>query len=150
MKTRQKKQRKSPGQQGSALLVSLMDMVGLSLLGLGFVAISETESAIAVNERNYLQAQAAAEAGAKIVVEWFQDAEWASIHGLLPPNSTAIKTKRKLSIDSVPEEHYHKNPGELLFDIPFKITNMNRFFGNENTPDVVITRDAGTVADNYL
>ena len=71
-------------QKGSALLVSLMVMAGLSLLGLAFVAISETESAIAVNQRNYIQAQAAAEAGAKVAIEWFQDAEWAFDRGLLP------------------------------------------------------------------
>ena len=48
------------GEQGSALLVALMVMVGLSLLGLGFVAISESESAISVNERNYAQTLAVA------------------------------------------------------------------------------------------
>ncbi|HET7711165.1 MAG TPA: hypothetical protein VFL80_04490, partial [Thermoanaerobaculia bacterium] len=53
------------GSHGSALLVSLMVMVGLSLLGLGFVAISETESAIAINERNSVQVLDVAETGAK-------------------------------------------------------------------------------------
>ena len=33
-------------ERGSALLVSLMVIIGLSMLGLGFVAMSETESAI--------------------------------------------------------------------------------------------------------
>ena len=50
--------RNRPGPRGSALLVSLMVIVGLSLLGLGFVAISETESAIAKNQQNVLQTQA--------------------------------------------------------------------------------------------
>jgi hypothetical protein len=153
MKTRQQKKRTSSGQEGSALLVSLMVMVGLSLLGLGFVAISETESAIAVNERNYLQAQAAAEAGAKIAVEWFQDAEWAYLHKLLPPNSTAIKTQRRLlDDDDNLVVSYYKQPGELLFDVPFKISSTNRFYGNENTPDVVITltSNANDVPTKFL
>src|SRR5436190_20140642 len=75
--------------RGSALLVSLMVIVGLSLLGLGFVAISETESAIAKNEQNALQTQAVAEAGAKMVVEWFQDPGWSETNAAMPRNSAA-------------------------------------------------------------
>ncbi|HYI10797.1 MAG TPA: hypothetical protein VEK57_17185 [Thermoanaerobaculia bacterium] len=151
MKTRKQNKRKSAGQEGSALLVSLMVMVGLSLLGLGFVAISETESAIAVNERNYLQAQAAAEAGAKIAIEWFQDAEWAYLHKILPPNVNALKTQRRLHDDDGNVTlSYYKAPGELLFDVPFKITASNRFYGNENTPDVVITLNANATATTFL
>lgn len=134
-------------QKGSALLVSLMVMAGLSLLGLAFVAISETESSIAVNQRNYVQAQAAAEAGAKVAIEWFQDAEWAFDRGLLPPNKTSIKTKRVLSSST----HYYKaTAGELLFDIPFKVTDNNRFFGNLDTADVIITYGANSVATTFL
>ena len=56
--------------RGSALLVSLMVIVGLSLLGLGFVAISETETAIAKNQLSVAQTQAVAEAGAfSLVIE---------------------------------------------------------------------------------
>src|SRR5207244_7184736 len=73
--------------RGSALLVSLMVIVGLSLLGLGFVAISETESAIAKNQQTALQTQAVAEAGAKAIVEWFQDPSWAETNGGMPVNS---------------------------------------------------------------
>src|SRR5438034_11669757 len=75
--------------RGSALLVSLMVIVGLSLLGLGFVAISETESAIAKNQQNALATQAIAEAGAKVVVEWFQDPAWGETQAGLPVNATA-------------------------------------------------------------
>jgi len=139
-------------QKGSALLVSLMVMAGLSLLGLAFVAISETESAISVNERNYVQAQAAAEAGAKVVVEWFQDAEWANDHDLLPPNKIAIKTERVLdNAGGGTDQHYYKaDSGELLFDIPFKIVDNNKFFGNVDTADVVITLGANNVATTFL
>jgi hypothetical protein len=136
-------------QKGSALLVSLMVMAGLSLLGLAFVAISETESSISVNERNYVQAQAAAEAGAKVVVEWFQDAEWALNHDLLPPNKTSLKTKR--DADATKSLYYKGTAGELLFDIPFKITDNNKLYGNIDTADVKITYGVGNaVADTFL
>src|SRR5438270_12667766 len=78
------------GRRGSALLVSLMVIVGLSLLGLGFVAISETESAIAKNQSQALQTQAIAEAGAKLVVEWIQDPQWGIDHASMPANVPCV------------------------------------------------------------
>src|SRR5437867_9988295 len=73
--------------RGSALLVSLMVMVGLSLLGLGFVAISETESTIAKNQSQALQTLTIAEAGARMAVEWFQDPAWGQTNAGLPANA---------------------------------------------------------------
>src|SRR5512144_2337362 len=98
MKEMNRKRLLFKGEKGSALLVSLMVMVALSLLGLGFVAVSETESAISVNQRNYTQTQAVAELGARMAVEWFQNAEWADRRGILPPNDTSIKTQREFAI----------------------------------------------------
>ncbi len=134
-------------QRGSALLVSLMVMVGLSLLGLGFVAISETESAISVNERNYMESLTVAEAGARAVVEMFQDADWASGLGILPPNNTAIKTSRVvLSYTG----YYKATPTDLLFDSPFKPAKGDRFFGDEEHADIIINASKGSVATTYL
>ncbi len=135
------------GERGSALLVSLMVMVGLSLLGLGFVAISETESAISVNERNYLETLAVAETGAKAVVEMFQDADWAAGIDVLPPNNTAIKTERVVGGYT---GYYKTTPTELLFDSPFKPARTDRFFGDEEHADVVINASKGSVAVDYL
>jgi hypothetical protein len=136
---------RSRSDRGSALLVSLMVMVGLSLLGLGFVTISETESTISVNERNYAQALSVAEAGARLALEWFQDPDWANTQGLLPPNDNDLKILR-----STPAGHfagyvgYYKSdpvmntPYGLLFDKPFKPKAQDRFFGDEDHPDVRI------------
>src|SRR5881227_1540219 len=81
-------------QRGSALLASLMVIVGLSLLGLAFVAISETESSIANNQKNHSEAVAVAEAGGKLVVQWFQDPDKMARLGLLPTNLNTLKTQR--------------------------------------------------------
>ncbi len=131
--------------RGSALLVTLMVMVGLSLLGLGFVAISETESTISVNERNYSQVLSVAESGARLVVEWFQDPAWANARGLLPPNNNTIKALRVLPGGPLAgysgrykSDTSTGNPTGLLFDKPFKPRAQDRFFGSENTPDVLI------------
>src|ERR1041385_6455073 len=80
-------------QRGSALLATLMVIVGLSLLGLAFVAISETESTISINQRNHTETVAVAEAGARLVVQWFQDPLTMNNLGLMPNNAAAIKTQ---------------------------------------------------------
>ena len=85
-------------QRGSALLASLMVIVGLSLLGLAFVAISETESSISNNQKNHSEAVAVAEAGGKLVVQWFQDPVRINSLGLLPPNTNALKTQRTVFV----------------------------------------------------
>src|SRR5215212_10869137 len=92
-----RKRHRGPRQRGSALLVSLMIMVGLSLLGLSFVAISETENAISANERNKTQTTTVSEAGAKTVVQWFQDPDTMFKQGLLPPNTVDFKVERTVN-----------------------------------------------------
>lgn len=133
-----------PTEKGSALLVSLMVMVGLSLLGLGFVAISETESAISVNERNYTQTLQIAEAGAKTVVEWFQRPEWALANKLMPANTAAIKQERSAifgSLNATYTGSYKPTLSKLLFDLPLKGAPENRFFGvDAQSADIVINK----------
>src|SRR6058998_3163954 len=108
--------------RGSALLVSLMVIVGLSLLGLGFVAISETESAIAKNQQNALQTQAVAEAGARMVVEWFQDPVWGRNSAAIPRNDPTINTNLTAikTVRTIPGYNgvYKPRATQWLFDKP--------------------------------
>ena len=124
-------------QRGSALLASLMVIVGLSLLGLAFVAISETESAIAVNERNHTQTVALAESGARLVVQWFQNPDQMTLLQLMPNNTNTFKTLRLVGSYS---GYYKDDLSTKLCDIPFGPQNVNEFFGAENSADVVIDR----------
>src|SRR5213592_2739517 len=100
MRTNNRFRRRPRNDRGSALLVSLMVIVGLSLLGLGFVAISETETAIAKNQQTILQTQAVAEAGAKVIVEWFQDPKWGMAYAALPSNDPGVnKNLDKIKVE---------------------------------------------------
>ncbi|HEX6083085.1 MAG TPA: hypothetical protein VF266_01075 [Thermoanaerobaculia bacterium] len=128
-----RKRRRGQHDRGSALLVSLMVMVGLSLLGLSFVAISETENAISVNERNKTQTAAVAEAGARAIVQWFQDPENAEKRGLLPANDADFKTTRKVNAYTGVYR-----PSGRLFDTPFGPEEEDMFFGNEANADILI------------
>ena len=143
MKKMRRNKRLSKRDRGSALLVSLMVIVGLSLLGLGFVAISETESAIARNQQNALQTQAVAEAGAKLVVEWFQDPVWGQSIGGMPLNTAANANLGATKVTRVSGDYsgvYKPSSTTLLFDKPYRPDPSNRFFADENTGDIVINR----------
>ncbi len=130
------KTRKALRERGSALLASLMVIAGLSILGLAFVAVSETEAAISVNERNHTQTVAMAEAGAKTVVQWFQDPEWALARGLMPANADALKNTR--TVDGYVGK-YKPTLTDRLADKPYKPAPENRFYGTENSPDIFIS-----------
>lgn len=148
-------------ERGSALLVSLMVMVGLSLLGLAFVAVSETESAIANNERNGAQTLAVAEAGAKAVVDWFQDPIWARDQGLAPANdptcstSPCIKISRLISTATdntgvkYGPDYYKSGATDVLFDRSYRVEN-GKFYGTEDNPDILINdRTAPTFLSGF-
>lgn len=152
--------------RGSALLVSLMVIVGLSLLGLGFVAISEVESKIAKNEAQALQTLTVAEAGAKMVVEWFQDPLWALGHAGMPANTacaafgtapcsaagspgTKMKTVRTVGTGSNAYVGVYKPRGDTrLCDRPYRPGSEDRFYGDETNADLII--NATTVGQAQL
>jgi hypothetical protein len=142
MRTTQRSSRKirrRSRDRGSALLVTLIVVAGLSLLGLAFVGVSETESAIALNQRDGIQTQAIAEAGAHAVMEWFQNPSWARGLQIMPSNAPApAGLKRTRVVDGV-SDVYKPLSTQLLFDKPFRPARQHRFFGEEETADITIT-----------
>ena len=144
MKRTMRKNRIRRDNRGSALLVSLMVIVGLSLLGLGFVAISETETAIAKNQQSVLQTQAVAEAGAKLVVEWFQDPVWAQNIGGMPSNDPAVNSKlaasKTIRVSDVNTGVYKPDAKIRLLEKPYRPRFENRFYGDENSADLIFNR----------
>jgi len=124
--------------RGSALLVSLVVIAGLSLLGLSFMAISETENAISVNQRNAMQVQAIAESGARSVVEWFQDPTWARNLGIMPSNNPAPAGMKRSRVVGAYTGVYKPSATTLLLDKPYRPAPPNRFYGDDDTPDILI------------
>lgn len=160
MKRKRRSTRNRRNDRGSALLVSLMVIVGLSLLGLGFVAISETETAIAKNEQTALQTQAVAEAGAKLAVEWFQDPAWAETNAALPVNATCASFGTSpCSANGSPGQYmktvrtvpgytgvYKSQAGQRLFDKPYRGQYYDRLYGDEDHADIIINRTTNPTA----
>jgi hypothetical protein len=134
-------------QRGSALLASLMVIVGLSLLGLAFVAISETESAISINERNHSQTVALAEAAARVCVQWFQNPPLMQQLQLMPQNMVCtpmpctgpvMTVLKKQRISGSYTGYYKGVASQLLADLPFGPLDNDKFFGAEDTADITI------------
>src|SRR5262245_65759680 len=59
-------------ERGSALVIALLVMVIMTLLGLAFVLVGDTEARIARNQRDTAQAQFIAEGGVRAVRNWFE------------------------------------------------------------------------------
>ena len=127
-------------QRGSALLASLMVIVGLSLLGLAFVAISETESAISINERNHTQTVALAESGARLVVQWFQAPDQMLALGLMPANNAANAGFKIVRTSEAYTGVYKSSAATKLCDLPFGPDYNDKFYGVEASADITIDR----------
>ena len=86
------------GEEGSALILAALVTVILSLLGLSYLMMAQTENTIAENERNSAAAMYVAEAGARMVAGWFND---PTTTGYLVPTAADVdRTKRVFDHDN--------------------------------------------------
>ena len=85
-------------EQGSALIIATLVAVILSLLGISYLMMAQTESTIAENERNSAMALYVAEAGARLAVNWFNDPSTAGY--LVPTSGQVDRTLRLIDDDN--------------------------------------------------
>jgi hypothetical protein len=158
-------------ERGIALIVALLVMVIMTLLGVPFLLLGETENRIAENERLSQQALYAADAGAKMVVRWFD----RPMHGsnVINPTLAVIdRTQRLINADGDPgtapvladgtaAKPYYKggvdedaDGDDDVFDKPYRDhpgeSPVNSLMGTEGGPDVVIDEAAGADAEAFL
>ena len=88
-------------EKGSALILATLISVILSLLGISYLMMAQTESTIAENERNSALALYVAESGARVAVNWFNDPN-ASTGYLVPGTGAVDRTKRLIDDDFDP------------------------------------------------
>jgi len=86
------------GEEGSALILAALVTVILSLLGLSYLMMAQTENTIAENERNSAAAMYVAEAGARLAAGWFNDPTATGY--LVPTSSDVDRTKRVFDNDN--------------------------------------------------
>lgn len=153
-------------ERGSALIVAVLVMVILTLLGISFLLLAETENRIAENERRAAQALYFAESGARSVVQWFQrPGDPGNL--VTPPAAALDRTLRKVDDDGDPATPPHDQDGSTwprykqgidangdgfddFFDRPYRFDLRNTFLGTEDGPDVRIDAAAGGAGRLFL
>jgi type IV pilus assembly PilX-like protein len=147
MRTTEKRVRRER-EEGSALILAALVTVILSLLGLSYTMMAQTENTIAENERNSAAALYVAEAGARLVVGWFNDP--TSTGYLVPGTGSVDRTKRVFDHDFNPgtarvlgvatdaAKPIYKDAtftGSGIFDRPFRAALAETFMGIETGTD---------------
>jgi hypothetical protein len=139
---------------GAALIVALLVMVIMTLLGIPFLLMGETENRIAQNERLSLQAVYAAEAGAHMVERWF-DRPGDAANVMNPPLDAIDRSQRKIDEDGNPGtapveadgssgRPYYKQADDAVFDKPYRGDLMDALLGTEDGPDMRIDAEEGS------
>ena len=143
-------------EDGSALVLTLMVMVILSLLGISFVLTAEDEGRISVSELSAAQAQFAAEAGVNLVQKWFNDPDPTTGYSL--PDVTEVdRTLRWVDDDqdgtyapyasaSAPYNVVYRQSINDLFEKEYRGNPTVALEGTEEHPDVSIYLDTSNMA----
>ena len=166
--------RRADGQQGSALILAALVTVILSLLGLSYLMMAQTESTIAENERNQAAALYVAQAGARLAVNWFND---PTATGYLVPTTAQVDrtkrvydndlntaTARVLGVASNAAKPIYKDgsfTASGIFDRPYRSALADTFMGVETGtdpdpnfadkgPDVIVNADYLTTLSDTL
>ena len=136
------------GEEGSALILAALVTVILSLLGLSYLMMAQTENTIAENERNSAAALYVAEAGARLAVAWFNDP--TSTGYLVPALADLDRTKRIFDHDdntgtarvqgasgdaTKPLYKDATATASLVFDRPYRSALADTFLGVETGTD---------------
>jgi len=152
--------------KGSALLVTLLIMVILTLTGISFLFMADTENKISNNYYMAMRALLAAQSGVYMVNSWFNHAK--DTITLLPTANDLTFVPRPYTSDTLPNPQAENTTlykwgcqapnanctNYLLFDRPYIGTNgtssvYHRFFGTEDNPDIIISYDNNNSV-NYL
>ncbi len=142
------------GERGSAMIIAILVMVILTLLGISFLLLAETENKIAENERLSAQALFAAESGARMVKRWFDrpEADYPNVNVLNPPLAAVDRTLREIDDDGDPAtaavaqdgsaaHPRYKQSTDRIFQRPYRPTLEDTLLGTEDGPDMRISTD---------
>lgn len=153
-------------ERGSALIVSMMIMVILTMLGVTFAVLAAQEEKISVNARDHEQTLYAAEAALEIARTWFNDpdpttnpfkpaanqmnyalrkgkvfrADWENADERLADDDETDGV-----VDGSSGNYYtggNLGGGASRFDKPYRGTYANSLWGRQATPDVLLCGDS--------
>lgn len=155
------------GERGSALVIAVLVIVILTLLGVSFVLMAETENRIAQNEKLSAQALYFAEAGARQVKRWF-DRPYSTLNLANAPLSVVDRTLRQLDTDGPgPNAPFAQNGStsaprykqgvdlngdgnDDLFEKPYRGNLTHALLGTPDGPDMRIDENYSNAAKTFL
>jgi hypothetical protein len=162
------------GERGSALVLATLITVIMSLLGISYLMMAQTENTIAENERNAAMALYVAEAGTRLTVAWLND---PTATGFLVPGTAQLdRTKRLLdhdfnsgtvrvkAVSADATKPLYKDPvvtPSTVFERPYRSSLGDTFYGIEtgtdpdpsfasDGPDLVVTAAHLATINNTL
>ena len=158
-----------PDERGSALIISMMVMVILTMLGVTFAVLAQQEEKISVNSRDHEQTLYAAEAAVEMAKTWFNDP--SSANAFKPADDQMNFALRKGAVYSAWDNDDERaaatsqtdaavdgSSGNVYtggnlggsasrFDKPYRGQYGFTFWGRQATPDVLVCGDSTLDAD---
>jgi hypothetical protein len=156
-------------ERGSAMVIAVLVIVILTLLGVSFLLMAETENRIAENERLGQQALYFGESGVRVIKRWFDYP--ASGNNLInPPLNVIDRTLRHIDADGDPSTApvaadgvangplcYFKQGWDIdadgtddVFEKPYREGPKFALMGTEDHPDMRIHEDTSSAARTFL
>ena len=148
------------GEAGSALVVAILIMVIMSLMGLAFALVADTENRISVNERHQAEALYAAEGTVRLVKGWFDNPS-PSTGYLVPTVSQVNRSLRYVDNDGdgtyqlystapAPWNVIYRSGTDDLFEKPYRGTPTQMLVGTQSNPDVRISASGSAAQQSFL
>ncbi len=142
------------GERGSALIIAVLIMAVLTLLGMSYLLMADTENKMAQNERLSAQALYFAEGVTREVKRWFDRPPYTSggADNLVRPTTGVIDRGRRIIdedgagpgpeviADGTAARPFYKDD---IFDKPYRSDLKDMFVGTAEGPDVRIDRTTG-------
>lgn len=159
------------GERGSALVIAVLVMAIMSLLGISYLLMADTENKIAENEKLSAQALYFGEGTVREVKRWFDRPPYTasgSKNLVKPLTTTMDRTLRIIDIDgdgptaSVAADGTAANPyykvgvdndgdgNDDIFDKPYRTQLKDMLVGTEAGPDIRIDRNANSATAAFL
>lgn len=155
-----------PGERGSALIIAVLVIVILTLLGVSFLLMADTENRIAENERLSAQALYFGESGVRMVKRWF-DSPASSANLMNPPITVIDRTLRLIDADGDPTTDPVLQDGSTwprykqgidlngdgtddVFEKPYRPSLAHTLLGTEDGPDMRIDEEYSSAAKTFL
>ncbi len=166
-----KRPKDAKAERGSAMVISVLVTALMSLLGISYLLMADTENRIAENEKLSAQALYFGEGSVREVKRWFDRPPYGTMatRNLVKPlTSVMVRTQRQIDTDgdgptaAVAADGTLANPyykvgidrdadgNEDIFEKPYRPALADMLVGTEAGPDIRIDRAANSATATFL